>query len=569
MTIKNIQDRLGEIQSIPPSNSVERFLTHRTTPAIIIGFFSLFLLVWSFLDHTVPAHDPAWHSYSSTEVKHWLSHPKNWSLMSLTQILTMNYNYPGGVWFLNGLLKFIVGISHQSEHLILCFYLILLSVATHKMATLFWQDRLAANLAIIFLNCSPIILLLTHIPYLDLPFACLYSWFIVSFVVWTRDRTWRKSLLLALLLSLCCISKQIASLYCLPLMAIALIYSIKKKDLLASAQVLVSLLLCSLFLCSWVLPNWHDLTNYQHNRSAFAASTKGVGSSFLSSLEQTLACIAQGISPLSCVFLALVCTRLKKSCFKPAWPLFFSAIAGCLLMMLVAFYNNPETRYFAPAAITLSLLSSYSAANLLRFSSQGRIVVALYVVLLLIQGLWLCFFQPSRAPVSTFRQVQASTAYSPLSLPFGTLDTGLSIYLRYLDGSDPWKQIWLIEQVEKRSNERFCNLFTLSNTIPYNKGSLLYLCSVRHNKIKAEAWTRPGPDMSDLFNYDDLTLSAAQWVLRRTGEENSAPFFDNESRKNYRQILTILEDKKRFAEVERANLPDRTELVLYHNKYYE
>lgn len=541
--------------------TLESLLSNPLAPfAVTFGFVAI-LLVWTSFDHALPHHDAAWHSSYSTAVKQWLIRPKGWSLQSLQAILTMQPNYPAASWFFNGICKSILGDSLLSEHIILAIHLCILNASTWILVKLLLKDRFKATLTLVFLDCSPLILSLQRVPYIDLLHTAIFSLYLCSLVWWWQNRNFKRALVCGIIFGIDCASKQIAVLYSVPCLLVyagILLYQRKWRDL---PQVVLIGLCGITLLLSWVIPNFHDLTRYTHNRTSLASQRIGVLQGICRNIQMAVDQIAQSFSPLLIAMLTLSSRWSQRQDFAATWPIFFAPFTGALAMISLAFFNLPETRYFGPVMLPLALALAMCIANFCR-QAQGSKIVATLIALCIIQSVAICF---QKCPTVTF---PTPRNLSPVYAWLGLRDPALTCTLSYKAEGDPWKQEWLfnyIEEAEKRIRPVYLNV--LPNSPEFNQGTMLCLSRMRHSCVCPTTWRCSMPDVTDSFKCSDQELHFMQWVVLKTGDQY-CPWFDEASKSNYQAVVDKLQHDGQFIQAAQQQLPDGTELHLYQNKFW-
>lgn len=525
----------------------------------MVAFFSMLLLIWSLLDHAIPSHDAAAHSGYSSMVRQLLTHTREWNIVSLTAILKIMPFYPAGVWFLNGFCKAFIGESHFAEQVILTGYLALLSLGVWSSTYLLLRDKFKATLAVFFLNTCPVILYLGHSPYIDLPFVSMLSLFCSSAIYWWQKKDWKSTALMSLLFGISCICKQLTLMYSLPLLAVLGLICLLKRDYRAIAQLIVLAISTALFLSTWVIPNYQDIVTYSHNRSAYASANYGFWQCFAKNILNSFYLSFQSISLGACGMALFAAFNLSKNDWKRLAPLMGSIIFGIVFINWIAYYNAPESRYFAPLAVALCIILGAGTANYIRSGRVGQIVSAVCLLLLFVQSCCLSF---TALPP---RWTESSRIQNPAVFLSGIRERNMLEHLPYVAGGDAWKQEWLFNLIESRDGKSPVYLNVLSNSKPYNLGSISFVGRARKSHVKPTSWRGCGPDMRDTFGYSAESPSYMHWIIEKTGDENGA-FFDEQSRLNYLNILQILKQSGHFLEIGRQPLPDGTELIVYRNR---
>jgi len=539
----------------------EKILSARFTPFVVSGIFVALLLAWSRLDFSIPTHDAANHSNYSSLVEQWLCRPKGWNLDSLRSILTLMPNYPAGGWFFNAICKIIVGNSRFGEQIILALHLLILNFAVWKSCMFLLKNRAQAALSLIFLDCCPIILVLQHSPLLDLQQTALFMLFFWCLLCWWQNQSWKNTWPLALLFGFYCVTKQTSILYSAPSLCVAGLISLYQKRFASVAQLGVVALSAALMLLTWVLPNWTYLFSYSQERGSFASQHMGVLSSIFFDIKESLFLIVQGLSlPLAVMLVAMALARkIRVGDLKSLSPLLLSSFAGTILISILAYYNAPEARYYAPSVVALCVLLAAAAANLLRSSRLGEYAVVAALLASFVQALLLCF-QPlppaSSAPLMLER---------PQNYISGVREVNMLEHLAYVPKGDAWKQLWIFDVIEAADPGRSVYLNVLSNSKPFNLGTLAFVAKLRKSKVKVTIWRGIGANITDTFAYTDESLRCMQWILEKTGDEN-VPFFNSSSHDSYLEVLQKIKAGGKYIVWSKQKLPDGTELILYRNK---
>ena len=544
---------------IESKSLTERLLSSRLAPYIIAAVFVLILLAWSKLDFSVPEHDAVCHSNYSSLVEKWLCRPRGWSIESLRSILTLMPNYPAGSWFFNAICKMFVGESRFSEQIVLAIHLLLLNFATYVCSWLLLKDKLKASLAQFLMNCCPIILMTQHLPLIDLLHTAVLMLFYCSLIWWWQQQTWRRAGMLALIFGFCCLSKQIAILYTAPALVVVGIVCLYKRRIASVAQLAMVAATAAVLLMTWVLPNWSYLLEYSHQRSAFASTHQGVFASILDNFKMSFVRTLEGLSWPTSLLLICAAPKFAGTDLKSLSPLLLATFVGAFLMSIVAYYNTPEARYYAPAVVSLSILLGACAANILRSTRWGEITVSLCTALIFAQALLLSF-QALPASFTT-----SDLLNSPVNLISGVREPYVLEHLGYVPAGDPWKQEWMYDFIENAEQGKSVYVNILSNSNAFNLGTLAFVGKLRKSKLQITTWRGIGADISDTFHYSDDSLRCMQWVVEKTGDEKKK-FFDHDSESNYSGLLEKLRHGGKYIEAARQRLPDGTELILYRNK---
>lgn len=536
----------------------ESVLGSELAPYAVATFFFAALMFWSFLDQSVAAHDPAWHSWSSSMVRQFLAHPKSWTVDGLLTMLSMQPAYPAGVWFFNGALKLILGVSHWSDQIILGIHLLILNLGTYLSAQLLFRDRLKSVIAQILINCCPIIMAIAHEPLLDLPFSAAFSVFFAAFLFWQQNQSWKRTAILAFIFGACCITKQSAIMYCSPCLVLAAGICAWKRQFQSVFQIACVFAAAGIFLLSWVIPNWKGLHEYSQYHTAFAKQMGNPLILFAENVACSTGRLVEGASLLVFLSFLALTFKIEKSDWKSAFPLILTSFGGGLLTLATAYYIiNPQSRYFTPQLICISILLGSALAKLLRSKMQGLALILIGACIT--QALALSF----RARPTYLDSSMQGKRYKTLADARVMADYALREHLWYVPEKDLWKQEWLLNFIEKAQPGQFTKLLILSNSKPYNKGSLMMLAANRHSKISCDSWHGSGADWTDTFHINEYELNKITWFAEKSGDDTRSNFFDQESKNDYMKILDMLRTSGKYREAGRTKLPDGTELVLH------
>ena len=551
------------MQAKSPSR-IESVLSSKIAPYSVAFFFCGSLMVWSLIDQSVPAHDPAWHSWSSSMVRQFLTHPKSWTADGLLTLLTMQPAYPAGVWFFNGFFKTILGCSHLSDQVILGIQLLILNFGTYASAQLLFNDRAKSTIAQILINCCPIIMAIAHEPLLDLPFTAAFSVFFASFLFWNKSQTWTRTALLALVFGFCCITKQSAIMYGAPALGLAAVNCLWKRNFKGAFQIGLVFASAGIFLLSWVIPNLKSLQEYSQYHSTFAKQSLG---NPLSLFAANVACstgrMIEGASVLIFLSFLALAFKIERKDLKASLPLIITSFGGGLLVLASAYYIiNPQSRYFTPQLICISLLMGSALVKLIRSSKTGQALAVVLLSLFVTQSMLLSF----RARPTLLDSSMQGGKYRTLADARVIADYALREHLWFVPEHDLWKQEWVLDTVQKVDGNKFSRLVVLSNSKPFNKGSLMYLAVNRKSKVSVDSWNGSGADWSETFHFNDGDQNYVDWFVEKTGDDVKTNFFDAKSKADFLHVLDVLHNSGTFYEAARTRLPDGTELVLHRKK---
>ncbi|MBX9721767.1 MAG: hypothetical protein K2X81_10255, partial [Candidatus Obscuribacterales bacterium] len=314
-------------------------------------------------------------------------------------------------------------------------------------------------------------------------------------------------------------------------------------------------------LSTWVIPNYHELANYSQLRSSLAAERIGFFAGVWRNLQAAAVQIFQSFSPLMVALLLLSSKFIRKEDLKEVWPVILSPVAGALLMLITAFFNYPEPRYFCAVMLPLSIVLAAAFAKQCRSSNKGSNFASAGILLASTQALLLCFQSAPAVPSEAF------TNPNPIFTGLGINDAFLRTKIPFYPAGDPWKQTWMFQYIENIERNRLVYLNVLSNSFEYNQGTLVCLSRMRHSPVCPTTWRTCMPDQTDSFNFTEQDLHSMQWVLLQKNGA-STHWYDKASKEKYDEVVNKLESGEQFIEAAKQPLPDKSELILYRNKYW-
>ena len=535
--------------------------------AIIVSFLAI-LGIWNALDHRIPNHDPAWHAIWSSNVKRFIIHPRDWTLSNLIGLGKQHPIYPPGCWAFNGMLKVLFGDSMFADKACLMVQSLILAFSFYKLAMFSTASRVKANAGLICLLSFPLVCALQRVLYIDLYQLALFTAFLASMAAWNKSPNWKTAGLASFLMGIHVLSKQTAVLYAGPLLAVLFLYKLfYKKQWKEAAQLFLVGISGIIFLAAfWTIPNHMELMQYTAWRSPAATPFAAKALRILDNLAVSSTQILESTGPLfllCAVPLALIKAGWNRIIKDNAAAL-FSTVLGWMLIIIIAWFNAPEPRYFSPVLVPLALvLGALIGGGLESASSWRRMLAASIPCLAMAQMLLLCF-QPAPL-IKQPKPLAVSPVYDAVGIK---RDPFLRGFIGYDRAGDPWKQKWALDKIAAVEKYRYTWLNVLPSTTEFDQGSLIYLGERLKQKNRAfpVTWRSCNADMSDSFKYTENDFNSMDWFLAKTGNQG-AQFTDENSKKAFAQALDRLQHSGDYILMASTPLPDKSTLQLYRKDY--
>ncbi len=521
--------------------------------------FAAALAIWYLLDNTWPFWDGASHVLDSITYRDLFRHPHVLRLSWWHDLLTVNFCYAPQLhaWF--GILKVLLGPGLLAERLSAVLFCVVLCFSTFTTTLLVTRDRLSSVLAVVAINCFPLVMTLSHMTYLDYAYLSLYSLSMTLLLWWREKPDWKRAIILGVGLGLAASSKQVASFFLVgPCLALLAIYA-RKREWNNVLQLAASGLIAASFLAVWIIPNWHAMQDFSHrmaaqyNNPTIAQSIARNTPVYLSNSPGALSVIL--ILPM---LIGLFIQPLKQ--LVRFWPLALSA-AGALFLFAFSICN-PEQRYIAPVCVPAAALIGATLSRLMgsrfRAAKTGAIVV---LVVALVQYITFCF---TPYPIS---QPQFLASFPELAgIKESTLHSSFPVYHPTPPG-DVWGQTWVIDTIKDLAPGNDGWLCVLPNTPRYNVHTFSLIARLQDSKIRPttmRVWTLKGDSVSfgadKIENYD--------WYLFKTGgvkarNDKNERTKDKKSRVALDKFQQVVANSPRFQMFASRTVADGSVLYLY------
>lgn len=564
----------GQTQAIPtktpPAESGKKspskialLLQSKFFTAGVITFFVLALLVWHCLDKVIPGYDPAWHCMYSSNIRRFLTHAHEWSIPNFVALLRQHFGYPAGGWIFNGLLKVFFGDSAFADRACLIVQTLIMAIGFYKLSMYTWTDRVKANCGLLFLLCAPLICGMQHVPLLDLLQTMAFTCYAAALMYWNSNKTWKAAGIAALFFGFYCTTKQIALLFGAPVLVLLALWSLYKRNYKEFFQVGLILAACPVFLLIWIIPNFAELQLYLSSRGQIGSTLLEKLSLIGRNLRMSSGQFWESVSPLTVlpVLLLFLKSNWKANAQKVLLPC-VAALGGSLIMVVVFYYNVPDSRYYGAIAVAYCLFAGGIVGEAIMSSSSWKKTLATCLLMFLPFQMLTLNFSP--APLIKQPVVQkVSPAFSCFGL---NSDFFLRTTVAFDGSKDSWKQQWAIDTIEKTEKGRYVFLNVLPSTWVYNQGSFSYLCNVRKSHVVPVTWRGCNADMTDSFSHKPSDTASIDWFLIKT-DYQGASLTPEKSAEAYRTLTNFVEHSGEFVLIDKTTVPDGSELRLYRKDY--
>jgi 4-amino-4-deoxy-L-arabinose transferase-like glycosyltransferase len=555
-----------------PSRQIEVVATSVRSRLIflfVFAFFTLALFLWWHFDHSYPFWDGAAHVKDSIAYAQLIKHAHLFKASWIKQFLTVNYDYPLTVHFINGIFKAALGFGRVSDMAAMLFYQAIFMGSMYGLSLKLGKNHLAAALAVFIACCYPLVAMLSHVPLLDyayLAFTTLALWGIVNF---DSKMDWRNALIMGICLALGATSKQISVLFLLA----PCLYLLGREIKAAHAKNIARLALagaCPAFaLLLWMLPNLKALAAWRDYYKNDPTLSGGVVNVFFDHLSHYLSGLIGMLSPGLLLFaiVAIVMLTSGRALRKQDIYIAFAAsICGLLLLCCVGL-NKPEQRYVIPLAIAPAI---YSGQILAAWLKDSRLkLVALLVLLLSLTQFVLLNYAPYPINASeTFMDVVYKIAGHNVSREMVEPRPAPT------PGGDRWGQEWVVDQiVQAHAKETLNNpgkkgekitLNLMPSTPDLSVHTIDLVCIFANTTIEPSTF-RQFTLHGDMVRYDESALNYYQWYLLKTGYQGS-PLDSQSSKDNYQKILNFVQNPENFVLHAQRDLPDGSKLQLFRRK---
>lgn len=519
-------------------------------------FFSLTLASWWLLDHTYPQWDAANHTKAAAHMASLLRHAHILDAAWYTEFLSVDYQYPLVVNFINALLKVIFGVSRLSEVAAYVFYQLILLLSIYGLGMILWKDRLAASIAAVLVNFYPLVSSLSHVQLLDYASLCFNAFAIYGIAKWLEKPGKWELVLMTVSVALAANCKQISAFFVIAPCLFLFFKFLFERDYQRLGSMAITGGITSVLLAIWVVPNYGRLRAAQLVSNAECLKEDSYFSVCFSHLDSYLTGIPLILSPfLFVVFVgAVLFLILKKYSIAQFWLPLSANFGGLAIMCLIA-ASRPELRYIAPITVTAALLSAFWLAHLWQ---SRKLLARLGACLIGFVGmLQYLIFNYSPYPIA----LPSVFATNCKLLIQGPLKEGaVQPPTNPLAPGDLWGQEWIVETV--RSADPLARLNVMPSIAEISVHTLEVVALYKKAAFDISTFRRFTLG-GDVVVYDQQAIDYYNWYLVKSGKQTGFKFADGASEANYNRIQALIEKSGAFELVGERPLPDGSALRLY------
>lgn len=522
-------------------------------------FFSLTLTLWWLLDHTYPQWDAANHTKAAVHYASLLKHAHVFKSAWYSEFLSVDYQYPLVVNFINGLLKVIFGVTRLSEVVAYVFYQLMLIISVYGLGRILLKDRLPAALAAILVNLYPLVSSLSHVQLLDYGSLCFNALALYGIARWLQKPGKIELVLMTTGVALAANCKQISAFFVIGPCLLLFVNCLFKRDYKRLQDLIITGGVTTLLLAIWVVPNFSRLRAAQLVSNAeclkegsYLSVCINHASSYLTGLPLILSPLLFAVAAVAVIFLVL-----QKYPFKTLWLPLLANFAGIAFMTLIA-ASRPELRYIAPITITAALVSALWLAQLWR---SGRIAARIASCLIgLVALVQFAVYNYSPYPIG----IPPSLASSCKRLIQGPLKEGaVEPPTNPLPAGDLWGQEWVVDTVSTADKVARLNVMPSIAEISVHTLEVVSLYKRASFDISTfRRFTLSG----DVVLYNQQAIDYYNWYLVKNGKQTGFKFADRASEDNYNRIQAYIESSGVFSLIAERPLPDDSSLRLYRRR---
>lgn len=522
-------------------------------------FFSLTLAAWWLLDHTYPQWDAANHTKAAVHYASLLKHAHIFNGAWYREFLSVDYQYPLVVNFINGLLKVIFGVTRLSEVVAYVLYQLILIISVYGLGRVLLRDRLAAAIAAILVNLYPLVSSLSHVQLLDYGSLCFNALALYGIAKWLEKPGKLELALMTTGVALAANCKQISAFFVIAPCLFLVLKCLIKRDYKKLRDLVITGGVTTLLLAIWVVPNFARLRAAQVVSNAECLKEGSYLSVCFNHISSYLTGLPLIFSPLLCALAvsAAVFLALRKQSFRPLWLPLLANFSGIAIMSLIA-ASRPELRYIAPITITAALISALWLADLWR---SGRIVARIAVSLIAIAALLqFAVYNYSPYPIGIPPRLAANIK----RLIQGPLEEGdVEPPTNPLPAGDLWGQEWVVDTVRAADNAARLNVLPSIAAINVHTLEVVSLSRKANFDISTfRKFTLSGDEVV----FDPQAIDYYNWYLVKSGKQSGFKFADAISEGSYNRIQAYIESSGLFTLVGERPLPDGSTLRLYRRR---
>lgn len=511
----------------------------------IWGFSFLFDQVWFALDNSIPAWDQSEYLNGVMLYQEALKNPRWLDGDWWRDFWLLSKKVPPGMYIITAFFFFVFGASVDTGSLVLSLFNFVLLVSLFFLGKLFFNQRVAL-FACILSQLIPGLYYYRREFLLDFPLASLVTFAFTSLSYWYfsvgNSAFW--GIILGISLGLCLLLKQTSLFFLLFPMIYVFLSTIICKLWLKLCQFTVSLLVAAVFFCPWYRTNW--LTIFTAGKRAtidsaivenepplntlkawtlYAESIPYILSSFLFIISLgfgaywLLKCLINSRNIISIT--TGYCNKKQGRVF--GWMLMFF-LGGYLLSSLNV---NKDIRYILPLLPAGCLVIS---ALIYSYKGRGKLTIRILTTVVLIVLMTLNSF--------------------PIGWSFVTAKLSPKMQ-RFPYRGKPWATREVVETVINHNPYLKTNIGVLPSTPEVNQYNISFYGAISGFRVF-------GREVGVKKKYISEDIKSLDWFLTKTGYQG--PISDSQ-----REMIKKVEKSEKFRVVNTWNLPDGSELRLFHS----
>lgn len=521
--------------------------------AVIV--FPALLALWFGFDHSWPFWDAADHVRVEFRYAEMIRHIKPLSWPWWHEFMTINYCYPQTVHIFDGLVKALLGSGRWVDSISLVFFSMVMSLSVFALGKIMFKDSKSAAMAVLVINCYPLVANLSHLKLLDFPHLSLFCLGLLSLLYWRETPSWKRALFCGVGLGIACTSKQGASFFLVGPSLYFLYEQLKQKRLKESLQLILAGAIVVLFLAVWFCFNWGDIHAYMSRNSGLIGQ-RTVWTAFMPNLMGYVTPFPALLGyPLFMLF-GFSFVTAKKQIWSVLVPSTIAFVVGLLCMSVLPF-QLPECRYIVPCLLLPALLT---ATQFCRAMRSGNVLWKGISIVLLSLGL-LQFFAMNYCPYPIPAPQWLTHSFLGAQ---GERRASLEPSYNPTPSGDPYAQEWLVKKCTEAVGNRICWLNMLPSTPELSVHTLEIVARYQSSNLRpttVRLWTPIG----DRIEFDPVALSNFDFFLFKTGPQG-LNFDSPSSAANYKKIEDWVKESGNYELFAQRKIVDGSELSVYRRK---
>jgi len=530
--------------------------------------FALTLAYWLAIDTRQPSMDEAGHILNGLSYRDLFAHPAIWKKHWWAEALTVNRFYPPVAYVFAGFLKLVLGTGHWVDILWLVSFDAILSLSIFGTTFLLTGKRTAAVLAACIVNLCPGIAFFSRTYLLDFPLSTMVSLGLFALVWWRQSPTWRRTLCCGLLLTLACLTKQVAAAFLAGpgLLLFAGTFADKKDGGKRRLQIFSMGLMVAAIALPWVVASYgfiHEFATVNQSNITSKIGNITVPQALVRGLKFYTSNLWDLMSPMLCLsfLIALVTTGIDVH--KKLFAAGLTFVSGIFLISLLP-WQFPENRYFLSGCIAPSIyLAAWLSGWLAPSWRMLRLAVIALMGLAVVQFISYSFSPyplGGSKPLTELSRVMGVHVYSGLSV---TPDTAKDNPMQ--TAQSDWGQAWVLTTINSIDPKVPVWLNILPDHVQFNPHTFELLSRTMNITVRptsSREWTVMG-DKVPAFTPESAMYF--HWYLAKTGSQG-VRFREKFSEDNFNALVRFVFDSGKFKLVGERDLPDGSKMLLYRQK---